>query len=608
MISRRILNIAVLAAAAAALASCHCISISTDKPGTEIDIPDGVRMNAEEIRFDDGPLTRTDVSAGESGLRFTWSESDAVGVYSTQNGFARFGLQSGENTASAYFDGGGFALKKDNTYYAVYPYDGSLTDMNSIPVDYSAQVIHGQNNLADITALDKMTACATALEDGSADFRFTHVGSFAKMTMSMPSGASWSRLDLIPTYDEMTVSYKHNLVNDGRTDEKTTAFLQTSLEGISTSSAGESISFWMSLIPHDFSDKDIAAVFYDSSNRLYTARLKGKNLRRGRAYRWNNDVVAYSDAVPNGFSVTSNTAVSLSSLGISYGQYSGITKVKDNQYAVVHDKSNGGGIHFFNLKFNSNGVVTSASMTTPTGTSSGSSCRDPEGIVYVPSSNSLFVSGESDQSILEYDMDGVATGRKLAIPQDMVKSMIQSNMGFESLAYNANTGLFWTTTEASLKKDKDYLSEKSRKLMRLQSFKSNLKAGDRFLYLMDAPAATSSTYTSYVHGISDMLALDDGRLVIMERELFVYTSSLQAWSKTKLYVVDPVNDKGGILSKSLLTSFDTSLLALANYEGMCLGPSLSSGRSTILLVNDSQGGQSFSIFRLSDYIKTITIK
>lgn len=278
-------------------------------------------------------------------------------------------------------------------------------------------------------------------------------------------------------------------------------------------------------------------------------------------------------------------------MSLPSGQYSGITKVSDSRYAVVHDKYKGGGIVFFNLNFGKTGSIISSSYEIPVGTSESTLIRDPEGIVYVPSTNTLFVAGEADQQILEYDMDGRLTGRGLSIPPDMQKDQVSGNYGFEALGYSQVTGLFWTTTENCLPIDK-YIIVNSGHVIRLQSFSDkNLEPDRRYLYMLDAPEHTPVSGEIYAYGVPDILALDDGKLIVMEREAVVPESKVGATTKIKFYLVDPVNDAGDILSKRLVYTIDTMFTLLgwnwANYEGLCLGPDLG-GKHTILLVNDSQ--------------------
>ncbi len=305
---------------------------------------------------------------------------------------------------------------------------------------------------------------------------------------------------------------------------------------------------------------------------------------------------------------------------IPYGQYSGITYMGGTRYAVVHDKLKGGGIVFFDIVLSESGKILSVAYTAPSGTlTSKEQGLDNEGVAFVPSdtpdSGTLFVSSESRQSIVEYNLSGIPTGRYLHIPADMATDKIKPNNGFEALSYNAVTELFWTTTETPLKAD----GEDSR-LLRIQSFGKNLKPAARFLYEMDAPEVAKEKALStanYVHGVPALAALDNGRLLVLEREVFVpegggLVKALNSFSKLKVYLVNPpqyLSERRGLssepLEKQLVVSFSTNAFNLANYEGMCIGPVLPDGSKTLLLIADSQDGANG---RLPEYIKVVVFK
>ncbi len=322
------------------------------------------------------------------------------------------------------------------------------------------------------------------------------------------------------------------------------------------------------------------------------------------------------------------------------GHYSGIAYLGGSAYAVVDDKLNGSGLVFFNIDINDLGQVQSVDMEVPSSTSESKVAgKDCEGIAYVPAmapadslmrewrrmfgiadsipaikGNTLFISSEADQSIAEYDMEGVPTGRALQVPRMFARDKIYPNKGFEALTYNASTGLFWTTTEGPLKED----GEQS-VVRYLQCFDLSLEPQAVIHYEMDRPRkslAESKDAQAYVHGISAIAALDDGQLIVLEREVFVpkggfLKMALESFSVTSLYLVNPAEAvfadgwRCGHVSKRLLCSFATGALGLANYEGMCLGPKLLDGRQTLVLIADSQGG---SKGRVLEYVKVIALK
>ena len=112
-----------------------------------------------------------------------------------------------------------------------------------------------------------------------------------------------------------------------------------------------------------------------------------------------------------------------------------------------------------------------------------------------------------------------------------------------------------------------------------------------------------------VTGISAMTALPDGRLLLLEREIFITKKKIGSSVKCTIYVVNPQEvEEGSLLEKTLLTSFQTKInltaRSFANYEGMCLGPRLADGRQVLVLICDSQDQ-----YRgyLKDWLKTIVI-
>lgn len=296
--------------------------------------------------------------------------------------------------------------------------------------------------------------------------------------------------------------------------------------------------------------------------------------------------------------------------GVTGGNFSGITRIGGNQYAVVDDKSASDGFYLFTLDMDvATGRITSA--TKGNLITNGKTNRDSEGIVYVPSTGKLLISGEGDKRILEYNMDGSLTGRELQIPS--IFAGASDNAGFEALTYNPNTHLFWTTTESTIPADGDQATSTNgvRNKLRIQSFNEQLEPVRQYAYLMDAPAASTAS-SPYAMGVSDMIALDDGRLIVLEREFFV---SLSPFVTCKLYVVNPttataiassdaLTASSPYLSKTLLYSFTTNTLAtVANYEGICLGPRLSNGNQTIILISDSQANYA----GLKDWLKVLEI-
>ena len=292
---------------------------------------------------------------------------------------------------------------------------------------------------------------------------------------------------------------------------------------------------------------------------------------------------------------------------VSAGNYSGITWLGGSRYAVANDKSPTAGFYLMTIDIDS---ITGEllSVREDTFLTSGQPNRDEEGICYVPQNQTVFVSGEKDQEILEYNLQGQLTGRKLNIPEVFKTSY--SNGGFEALTYQLQTHRFWTTTEHTLKADgeKPSIERKIKNRLRLQSFGDDLQPKEQYWYETDSTKIQKKKGRSIL-GVSGLAALDDGRIVVLERELYFPKKQIGSYSLVKLYLIDPSQcQPGEILQKTLLIAFKTKVNLLrrnfANFEGICIGPKLTDGRRLLILVCDSQNH-----YRgiLKDWYKTIIL-
>lgn len=354
---------------------------------------------------------------------------------------------------------------------------------------------------------------------------------------------------------------------------------------------------WMASDPGGF--PAAAAVAEAPDGRLWSVRLPALDLRSGTAYRWEGTLL------PPDAPTSSLRAGPLpqTAMDIDPGEYSGITWLGGDRYAVVSDRLPGSGLLYFTIPVDGSGNVGSVSVRRAGWKDDGAGkSRDPEGIAFVPSSGTLFITSEKHQEIRGYDLAGDGTGTALRVPEDLKD--ISGNRGFEALTFQAATGMFWTTTEAPLRRD-TFLP----RILRLQRFDADGEPAGRFFYQMDEPLRSAGGTAAYVHGVPALAALDDGRLLVLEREVFVpgggfWDKLRNAFTEIRIYAVDPGRDSAGILRKSPLCSFRTGALNLANFEGMCLGPVLPDGRRCLLLIADSQNG---SGGLTGEYLKVILL-
>ena len=307
---------------------------------------------------------------------------------------------------------------------------------------------------------------------------------------------------------------------------------------------------------------------------------------------------------------------------VAAGNYSGIAWLGNDRYAVVDDKSPRNGFHLFSIRIDTVAGkllhVENLDFVPARDAAATQPCRDAEAIAYLPHRQTLLIAGEADGRILEYTLDGQATGREVSMPPSFQHT--GQNGGLESLTYNAHTHRLWTCPETTLPADGQPATATNgvANTIHIQAFNDDLQPCGHFLYQTDTPHSHKPA-SAYAMGVSELCALDDGSLLVLEREFRVPPRKLGSYVICKLYQAFPDSVAGpspdsiagsspdsiaGLPQdfpdpvipqtrpKRVLASWKTRLNLLrrniANYEGMCLGPTLPDGSHTLILLSDSQ--------------------
>lgn len=343
---------------------------------------------------------------------------------------------------------------------------------------------------------------------------------------------------------------------------------------------------------------------------------------------------------------------------VTAGNYSGIAHLHDDIYAVVSDKSDSA--LYFNFRILVNPKTGELEQVENLGFTERTDGTlndgkfwqgqekgfDHEAIVKA-SDSTLVITSEGYCRLKEYPVLPISVNApKISYQQNLWESRWPSsdfyqNYNFESLAFDSVRQYLWTIPESTLRKDgqpatpQNGLANQLR-LMRLNwgkikenrnkeeySEQVSSKKASRYMtayaYQMDQPS-THKKADIYVMGVSELCALPDGQLLVLEREAFIPKIKIGAFCKCKLYQINPLNSEEfalkekfssdtPFLKKRLLTEWKTGLSlskrSFANYEGMCLGPKLEDGSQVVILLSDSQD-QYAGV--LKDWFKTIVIR
>lgn len=343
---------------------------------------------------------------------------------------------------------------------------------------------------------------------------------------------------------------------------------------------------------------------------------------------------------------------------VAAGNYSGIAHLHDDIYAVVSDKSDSA--LYFNFRIQVNPKTGEPEQIENLGFTERTDGTlndgkpwlglekgfDHEAIVKA-SDSTLVIASEGYCRLKEFPILPIsADAAKVGYPQNLWESRWPSsefypNYNFESLAFDSVHQYLWTIPESTLRKDGQPATPQNGlvnrlRLMRLNwgkmkedsnkeeySEQVNSKKDSRYMmtyaYQMDQPS-THKKADIYVMGVSELCALPDGQLLVLEREAFIPKIKIGAFCKCKLYLINPLNSEEfsmkekfssdtPFLKKRLLAEWKTGLSlskrSFANYEGMCLGPKLEDGSQVVILLSDSQD-QYAGV--LKDWFKTIVIR
>lgn len=297
----------------------------------------------------------------------------------------------------------------------------------------------------------------------------------------------------------------------------------------------------------------------------------------------------------------------LSRWNVSPGNYSGITYLGNGRYAVVSDKDTDIAFHLWGVDIDTiTGRLLNVRAIDKIVSSSHSSLtsRDAEGIAFCAQRGTVFVSGEADQRIVEYRLDGEATGLELPVPEQCGIRYIQSNRGFEALGYDSQCRTFWTCIESPLA---DGTGEGQLPFLQFRPNETSSAASpvwslDSVVSYPLSEAKLPKGGRDYYHGVAAITCMPDASLLVLEREARITRSGSGSRCIVRLCRFWPQTGQKVQMEewRSRFTPFNTRF---ANYEGMCLGPKLADGRQTLLVISDSQGGYGRGPWHLRDYLK-----
>lgn len=226
---------------------------------------------------------------------------------------------------------------------------------------------------------------------------------------------------------------------------------------------------------------------------------------------------------------------------------------------------------------------------------------DTEGIAAVP--GGFLVSTEAIdrhgvQAVIgEHGPDG-RLRREIPLPlryRSAPDRGLRDNLGFEGLALTRDGRYLFAGIENALVQDGPVAGVGVASPSRILRFDLERKGSpSEFVYVVDAVSPAPAAREAFsVNGLSDLLPLDENRLLVLERQFVEGVGNAARIFEVSLEGAADVSAVDSLEGASLTPARKTLLLDLAetgipleNFEGMAFGPPLPDGRGTLVLVSD----------------------
>ena len=210
---------------------------------------------------------------------------------------------------------------------------------------------------------------------------------------------------------------------------------------------------------------------------------------------------------------------------------------------------------------------------------------DFEGLAYVAATRTFYISTEFPPGILTYRR-GAAAAKAMPLPR--IFAQARENLSMESIAWDGTVRKFWTANEEALEPDGPLSDAKAGSVVRLLCLDPAFKPLAQYAWRTE-PCTMRFGGGS---GVCDLALLPNGTLLVLERgfgfgglHLRIYAADFtDATNVADLPALDGA--KFTLAKKTLLLDEATGFF---NFEGLALGPTLSDGSHSLIVIADSHG-------------------
>ena len=235
------------------------------------------------------PGTKAAYSVDGTGMHFSWTEGDTVGIYPVGGDQVAFPISSGEGSQTAQFDGGAWALRSSFSYAAYYPFSESNyhIDETKLPVSYIGQAQNGNGSLAGLDRFDYQASVATSPDaSGNVNIALKHLGCFVRFQLRMPVADTYKSMTITSSKTPFITTGTFDLSSDSiQVKPKTTSqTIVVSLNNTSTTPQDSILTVFAMFAPIDLSDSELNITLDGTNYMIYSVVVSGKDMMPGKSY------------------------------------------------------------------------------------------------------------------------------------------------------------------------------------------------------------------------------------------------------------------------------------------------------------------------------------
>jgi len=183
------------------------------------------------------------------------------------------------------------------------------------------------------------------------------------------------------------------------------------------------------------------------------------------------------------------------------------------------------------------------------------------------------------------------------------KSGPRNNQAFEGISFTPDGNTLWVSLEGPMYQDGPEPDPEHGAPARITRFARDGKVLGQYVYPLDAIPAKPGPGKAADNGISEIVALSDSKLLVLERagvqasdgnyRTFVRIYAVDAAGATDVQRMPTLKDAAFIgLKKRLVLDLDSlQLPMLDNLEGIAFGPRLANGHASLMLLSDDNFNQ-----------------